>query len=165
MTFDDLAAGDAVFLDANVLVYYFAAHPTFGRACGRLIERIEKQEIVGYVSTTVLSEAAHHLMTFEAAALFGWPGKVVQRLKDDPSKVQQLARFRAAIDQVPRFGVNVLVLPAEMPANAAAISQQAGLLTNDATIIAVMQASGLTKLASSDSDFDCVQGIARYQPT
>jgi predicted nucleic acid-binding protein len=43
-------------------------------------------------------------------------------------------------------------------------SRLTGLLSNDALIVAVMQASGLTKLASNDADFDRVPGITRYAP-
>ena len=32
MTFDDLAFGDRLFVDANPLVYYFAGDPAFGAA-------------------------------------------------------------------------------------------------------------------------------------
>jgi predicted nucleic acid-binding protein len=39
-----------------------------------------------------------------------------------------------------------------------------GLLGNDAMIVAVMQANGLTKLASNDADFDRVPGLTRYAP-
>ena len=42
--------------------------------------------------------------------------------------------------------------------------QQIGLLTNDGLIVAVMQTNGLSKLASSDADFDGVPGITRYAP-
>ena len=47
---------------------------------------------------------------------------------------------------------------------AAEISQQHGLLTNDAISLAVMQSRGLTNLASNDSDFDRVAGIIRFCP-
>ena len=47
---------------------------------------------------------------------------------------------------------------------AACLSQQTGLLSNDALLIAVMQANGLTNLASHDSDFDRVPGLTRYTP-
>jgi predicted nucleic acid-binding protein len=47
---------------------------------------------------------------------------------------------------------------------AAALCQQVGLLTNDALSVAVMQAHGLNKVASADSDFDRVPGIRRYAP-
>jgi hypothetical protein len=33
MTFANIAAGTAVFLDANVLVYHLSSHPQLGRAC------------------------------------------------------------------------------------------------------------------------------------
>jgi hypothetical protein len=41
VTFDDLAFGDGLFVDANPLVYYFAGDPAFGAACQRLVQRIE----------------------------------------------------------------------------------------------------------------------------
>jgi predicted nucleic acid-binding protein len=47
---------------------------------------------------------------------------------------------------------------------AAGISQQTGLLSNDALIVAVMQANGLTRLASQDADFDRVPGFTRNAP-
>jgi predicted nucleic acid-binding protein len=51
-----------------------------------------------------------------------------------------------------------------MLATAAALCQQLGLLTNDGLIVAVMQANGITKLASNDADFDRVPGLTRYAP-
>jgi predicted nucleic acid-binding protein len=71
MTFADLPAGAAVFVDANTLVYHFQPHPALGAACTDLVERIERQELAGFTSTHVLSEVAHRLMTLEACVLFG----------------------------------------------------------------------------------------------
>ena len=73
MTFDQIPAATAVFLDANSLVYHFTNHPTFGPACTRLVKRIEHQHLSGFISTDVLSEIAHRLMTLEAIDRFGWP--------------------------------------------------------------------------------------------
>jgi predicted nucleic acid-binding protein len=164
MTFPDLVGGESIFLDANPLVYHFAPHPTMGAACTQLITRIGNGELQALTSTHVLSETAHHLMTFEASAQFGWTTKVVQRLKQQPACVQQLATFRQAIEQVPQLGIAVLTIPPGLIATAAAISQQTGLLSNDALIVAVMRANGLTKLASNDTDFDRVPGLVRYAP-
>jgi predicted nucleic acid-binding protein len=47
---------------------------------------------------------------------------------------------------------------------AVTLCQQLGMLTNDALSIALMQVHGLTKIASSDTDFDRVPGITRYAP-
>jgi predicted nucleic acid-binding protein len=97
MTFADLPAGAAVFLDANILVYYLSSHSVFGPACRQLVNRIETGEIVGHTSTAVLSELAHRLMTLEAMMRFGWTSKIVDRLKKSPASVQQLSRFRQAL--------------------------------------------------------------------
>jgi len=163
--FADLQAGEAVFLDANTLVYHFQPHPTLGTAATALVRRIELQQVSGYTSTHVLSEVAHRLMTMEASTLFGWPATgIVQRLRKHPAKVQKLTAFRNALTEVPLLNVQVLTIPAALIDTAAGISQQTGLLSNDALIVAVMQAHGLTRLASNDADFDRVSGLTRYAP-
>ena len=76
----------------------------------------------------------------------------------------QPGRPEAAIDEVPKFGVQISSIPPALIAVAAALSQQTGLLSNDALIVAIMQAHGLAILASEDADFDRVPGINRYAP-
>jgi predicted nucleic acid-binding protein len=164
MTFADLPAGESIFLDANTLVYHFGPHPIFGPACNQLVQRIENGDITGFVSTPVLSELAHRLMTLEAAALFGWPSKVVDRLKQNPAAVGQLSRFRQAVAKVPQLNIRILNIPESLVETAAGVSQQTGLLSNDALIVAVMQANGFVNLASHDADFDRVPGLKRYAP-
>jgi len=46
MTFANLAAGDAVFVDANTLTYHFQPHALWGAACTQLLQRIENQQLV-----------------------------------------------------------------------------------------------------------------------
>jgi predicted nucleic acid-binding protein len=164
MTFADLALGDRLFIDSNTLVYHFAADPVFGPACAGLMSRIQKQELQAFTSTHALSEAAHRTMTIEAAALFGWKSKLLQRLKQQPAKVQQLSKLRQAVEQTPQLGIQILTVASPLIAVGAAISQQTGLLTNDALMVAVMQDNGLTKLASADADLDGAPGITRYAP-
>jgi predicted nucleic acid-binding protein len=60
--------------------------------------------------------------------------------------------------------LRILTLAPASLVDAAIISQQYGLLTNDALSLAVMQANGLTKIASADTDFDRVPGLTRYAP-
>jgi predicted nucleic acid-binding protein len=112
----------------------------------------------------VLSEVAHQLMTLEASAVCGWTSKVVQHLKQQPTAIQKLNNFRQAIEKVPQLGIQILTIPAGLVGNATVISQRHGLLSNDALIVAVMQANGLMNLASNDDDFDRVPGITRYRP-
>lgn len=164
MTLADLVNGESAFVDANILVYHFASHPQYGPACRDLVQRVESQDLVGYTSTAVLSEAAHHLMTLEASAVFGWTSKVVQRLRQNPSAVMQLSRFHQSVIEVPKLGFRILTIPAHLIEAAATLSRQTGLLSNDSLIVAVMHLHGLNKIASGDADFDRVPGLTRYAP-
>ena len=92
MTFADLAAGDAVFLDANTFIYHFGPDPALGPPCSKLLQRIENQELVGYTSVHLLGEMVHKLMTIEAHALLGWPMTgMANRLRRHPGDVQRPA--------------------------------------------------------------------------
>lgn len=165
MIFTDIPAGGVVFLDANVLVYHFAPDPVLGLACRDLLVRIKRKEVDGCTSTHILSEVAHRLMTIEAIKLFGWPvAGIAQRLRTHPDAVQKLSTFRQAIQEVSHFGVRVLTVPADLIDTASAISQQTGLLSNDALVVAVMKHYGVKDLASHDADFDCVTGLTRFAP-
>jgi predicted nucleic acid-binding protein len=165
MTFADVPAGLALFLDANTLVYHFTAHPTLGAACTELLERVERQEITGYASSHVVAEMAHRLMTIEAMDLFGWAAQgIVTRLRNHPPEVQQLGRHRQAIDELPLLRVEVLPIERLHVSGAADVTRLTGLLFNDAVIVALMRDRGLTAIASHDADFDRVSGITRYAP-
>lgn len=165
MTFDDIPAGQTVFVDANVLLYYFTAHPTYGLACQKLLDRIENQDITGVTSSHVIGEVVHRLMTIEACQRFGWPAKgIAQRLRHHPAEVQQLTRSGQAVDEITLIGLDVLSVSKNHVSLSPDISRRTGLLCGDAVIVAVMQTSGLTNLASKDPDFDRVPGITRYSP-
>jgi predicted nucleic acid-binding protein len=165
MTFADLQARDSMFVDANTLVYHFTAHTRFGTACTQLLQRIENRELLAFTSTGVLGEAAHRLMTTEASSRFGWSFTGIgNRLRANPTEVQKLQVFRRAAERVLQSKIQVLTIPSALLLTAAALCQQIGLLTNDGLIVAVMQAHGLSHLASNDADFDRAPGITRYAP-
>src|SRR5271155_1348447 len=109
MTFDAIAAGSTVFVDANAFLHYFTAHPRYGAACQKLLDRIENKEITGLTSAHVLSEVIHRLMTIEACQIFGWPAKgIARRLRKHPAEVQQLSSARQAVDEITLIGLAVV---------------------------------------------------------
>jgi predicted nucleic acid-binding protein len=169
MTFGDIANGTAVFVDANTFVYALAPDAQFGPPSEQLLERIERQDVQGFTSSHVLSDVAHRLMSLEACSVFDWPyAGIAQRMKRHPAEVQQLARFRQATEAILLMGLQVLPVFARHVTTAALLSQQHGVLTNDALIVALMQENGLTQLASHDADFDQVPGLlasARSEPS
>jgi predicted nucleic acid-binding protein len=165
MTFDDLPAGEAVFLDANVFVYAYSAHPQFGVPGRELLDRIDRGELSGFTSSHVLTEAAHRLMTLEACNTFGWPYAGIARcLRQHVVEVQQLTQYQQAIDEVLASSIRVLGIVPALVSAGIAVSRRTGLLSNDALLVAVMQEHGLTHLASHDADFDRVPGLTRYAP-
>jgi predicted nucleic acid-binding protein len=165
MTFADLAAGTAVFVDANIFLFALTHHPVHGTACDGFLDRAENQEITAVTSTYVLGEVVHRLMTIEASNRFGWPAQgIANRLRRHPAEVQQLALPRQGLDEIDAAGVRVLGIDPPLVPLATDLSRQTGLLYGDALTVAVMQRDGLTALASLDADFDRVPGITRYAP-
>jgi predicted nucleic acid-binding protein len=165
MTFADLATGDVVFIDANTLIHLFQPHPQLGRPCQQLVERIDNQDLVGFTSTHVVSEVSHRLMTVEANHVLGWPiPGIGNRLRMNPQEVQKLTLFRHAVEEIAQSRLQILTITPPMLVAGVGLCQQLGLLTNDAVTVALMPSHGLTKIASSDTDFDRVPGLTRYAP-
>lgn len=165
MTFADIPAGVAVFLDANVFVYHFTVHLQFGAAATALLDRIENRDVHGVTSASVLADVSHRLMTLEASDVLGWSMTgIAHRLKRHPSEVQQLSRYRQALDEISQLGMQIVPVTGAVVSLAADVSRQYGLLCNDALIIIAMRDQGLQHLASHDGDFDRVPGIVRYAP-
>jgi predicted nucleic acid-binding protein len=165
MTFADIPNGAQVFLDANTLIYHFTAHPDFGSPCSDLLDRVDRTEIAGSTAAHVVSEMAHRLMTIEASQIYGWPfAGIARRLRRHWSEVRNLPAFRAAVDEVRNSQIHVYPVDVNLVADATLLSQQFGLLSNDALLAAVMQHHGLVNLASADSDFDRVPWISRFAP-
>jgi predicted nucleic acid-binding protein len=165
MIYADLPTGNTIFVDAGPFIHHFEPNPLYVPPSTSFLERIENKEIDGVTTTHIVSEVAHRLMTIEAMQTFGWKSAgIALKLRNHPSEVQTLRRFRRAIQEIPLFGVRITVIDLTWPDLAAGITQLSGLLHNDALVIAAMRALGVTNLASADLDFDRVAGITRYGP-
>jgi predicted nucleic acid-binding protein len=163
MTFSNTPAGVAVFVDANTLIYHFTSDTTYGAACTQLIKKEELQQIGGFTSTHILADVAHRLMTLEAMQLFGWPyAGIASRLRKHSGEILKLNVYRQAIASIPRFGFQIIPITLTLVESATLSRHQ--LLMGDAMIVALMEANGITDIASNDGDFDLVPGIRRYSP-
>jgi predicted nucleic acid-binding protein len=165
MKFDELPAGQPIFVDANTLIYHFSSHPRYGAACTDLVERVERKEIQGFTSAHCLADVAHRLMTIEAMGRFGWPATgLASRLRKHHAEIPKLNLYRQATVRVAQLGIQVLAVSEPLIVAATNLSAAHELLTGDALIVAVMRQHGLTNLASLDDDFDRVPGVTRYAP-
>lgn len=165
MTFADIPAGTSVFVDANIFVFHYSQHPLLASPCTNLLNRIGRKELGGTTSADVVSDVAHRLMVLEAATDFGWTGAgITGRLRRHPNEIQKLTRFQRSVQTIAGFGIKTLAISGSLVEAATTISRQAGLLSGDALIVAVMRSQGLTELVSHDADFDRVPGLTRYAP-
>jgi predicted nucleic acid-binding protein len=166
MTFSQIPPGASVFVDANTLVYHFANEPTFGSFCTQLLKRIEQRQLGGYVSTHVLADVAHRLMTLEAMQKFSWPhAGLATRLRQHRQEIPKLHVYQQAIARISLLGLRIIPISEASLVTATLLSEQHQLLMGDALTVAAMNANGLVALASNDADFDRVTGITRYTPT
>lgn len=165
MTFADIPPGTLVFIDANTFVYHYSQHPLLAPPCTDLLDRVARHELAGVTSADVLSDVAHRLMVLEAATSFGWTGTgITGRLRRHPKEIQKLTQFERSVQVIAGFGMKIVAVSASLVEAATSISRQAGLLSGDALIVAVMRSEGVTQLASHDADFDRVPGLVRYAP-
>jgi predicted nucleic acid-binding protein len=165
MKIAQLPSAATVFLDANILVYHFTGDTQFGSYCTQLIRRIERQDVQGVTSAHALADVAHRLMTFEVMQLRGWPlAGIAARLRKHHDEIASLSVYPQAVASLPQLRIQVIPITRSLIEAATQVSKQFELLTGDAIVVAVMQANGLTHLASADSDFDRVPGIVRYEP-
>ncbi len=165
MRFADILDATDVFLDANTFVYHFIGDAKFGAECTHLLKRVELRKIVGWTSPHVLAEVSHRLMTIEACSLFGWSYQgIAVRLRRHSQNLRQLGRYEQALREIELLRLRMVEVTQKLVGDAAAISRQHGLLTNDALVVALMQSHALTYLASSDVDFDRIAGLLRCKP-
>lgn len=163
MTFNDIPTGETVFLDANVFIHYFGRDPEFGPPARDLLRRVENSELHAFTTTHILAEVSHRLMAIEAMQTLGWPySGIAQRLRKHPEAVRSLILFVQCLREI--HASPILITPL-IPANlsdAAAVSLESGLLTNDAIVVAVMRQHQIRALASEDSDFDRISDLERF---
>jgi predicted nucleic acid-binding protein len=131
-----------------------------------LLERIEFQELQGFTSSHCLADVSHRIMTIEAMRRMRWPvSRLAARLKKHHTEIPKLSEYQQATARVGQLGMHVFPVSESNVLAATRLCQQFELLTGDALVVALMQAHGLSKLASEDADFDRVPGITRYAPS
>jgi predicted nucleic acid-binding protein len=161
----DVPAAERVFIDANILHYSIIPVAPFTAIVLPFIDRLRRQEFVGYATFQVLADAHHKTMTSLAAGQYSLTQKSLAGwLKNHPQEIQSLVGLAQAAIMLGALPLNLLPTDSALLVEVARLSQAHGLLTNDAMIVALMQRHGITHLASNDDDFDRVPGITVWKP-
>jgi predicted nucleic acid-binding protein len=161
----NIPTGATVFIDANIFYYHFVSLPGLSMACKHFLHRIDQGEITGVTATVVLAEAQHKVMLADAVQKYGLsPQGLVRRLTQTAGLLAGLSHHRIVPNTVVAMHVCIEPLTMAILQQAAHLSVTHELLTNDAALLAHMQALGITHLATNDDDFDKVTGITVWKP-
>lgn len=91
MHLSKLPAGSRVFVDANVLVYFFLRVEPFVETCKDFFQRVANLEIEAYSGADVAGTVIHRVMVAEAITRLGLqPRDAVNYLQSHPDAVRQL---------------------------------------------------------------------------
>jgi predicted nucleic acid-binding protein len=155
-----------VLFDTNIFVYSALDHPEYGESCTQAFQRVESKEIKGYVPTIVLNELLHRLMIAEVIKkeLARNTREVLELLKHDKSIIPSLNICWEELDKV--FASEFIVLEdmSNIFREAISISREYSLLSSDAYIASFAKRSGITNIATNDSDFERVKWIKVWKP-
>jgi predicted nucleic acid-binding protein len=156
-------AGVRCFIDANILVYHFVANPPFTAASRAFMQRVQAREIVGCISPVVASEALHRIMLSEVQAQFQ-AAKPLPYVQRRPQIIGTLRTYHAAAAALATMELDMLQMDAGTFGRTATMAGRYGLLTGDASHVALMEREGISYLISNDDDFDAVAGITVCKP-
>lgn len=158
-----LPANTPILIDANIFIYHFAK---VSDECKTLLHRIEKREVLGFVTTSILAEVLHRRMLAEAVDKgLVTASKVLQKLKTKPDIISQLTDYIVDIRAILQLPLNLISATSEDIEQSHGLRQTYGLFVNDSINLACALRVGVSQIATHDTDFDRVDRIKVWKPT
>ena len=143
-----IPAGSWVAIDTNVFVY---ANQRRSPECMELLKRCVSGELQGIVPFPMVAELVHALMLIEAREN-NWIDRAnaARALAERPDLIRRLTRYEIQMREF--FGIGLRIEPAGAAdiLEAMRIHKEAGLLTNDALLLAVARRLNCEAVASAD---------------
>jgi predicted nucleic acid-binding protein len=161
MNLDEIPQGSRIFIDSNIIVYVLGGRSS---QCRGFLERCERNEIEGWISTLVVAEVAHRRMMQEAQSRQLAGSNPARALSQRPELVRQLSVYASDVRNLLGGGLSVETLRSEDFFVALELQKQHGLLTNDSLNLAVARRLAIAGIATADSNFDQINGIVVYKP-
>ena len=158
-----LPAQTRILIDANIFIYHFAK---VSNDCKTFLQRVEKGDVVGFVTTGILAEVLHRRMLAEAVDKgLVTASKVLQKLKARPDLVSQLTDYITDIRAIAQLPFSIISISSDDIEQSHVIRQTYGLFVNDSINLACTRRAGVTHIATHDSDFDRLDKINVWKPT
>ena len=162
-TLPSIGTGTWVAIDANILVY---ANQRRSPQCVDLLRRCASGELQGVVPVPMVAELAHALMLIEAREN-NWIERAnpARALAERPDLVRRLTRYEIQMREF--FGLGLRVEPVGLGdiLEAMRIQKEAGLLVNDALLLAAARRLNCEAVASADRAIAQAPGFSVFAPS
>jgi len=157
-----IPAGAWVAIDANILVY---ANQRRSEECIGFLARCASNELQGVVPMPMVAELVHALMLIEAREN-NWIERAnpARTLAERPDLVRRLTRYEARMREFFAIGLRVEPLGTPDVLEATRIQREAGLLTNDAWLLAAARRLSCEAVASADRAVAQAPGFRVFAP-
>lgn len=163
MSLAQIPEGEWVVIDTNILVY---ANQAQSPECVEFLRRCASGVLQGVVPLPMVAELVHALMLIEAREN-NWIERQnpSRALAERPDLVRRLARYEIQVREF--FGIGLRIEPALATdvLEAMRIQREAGLLTNDALLLAVARRLNCVSIASADKTIAAARGFTVYGPS
>lgn len=162
MNLAEIRAGAWVAIDTNILVY---ANQGRSPQCIELLKRCASGELRGVVPMPMVAELVHALMLIEAREN-NWIERAnpARALAERPDLVGRLARYEIQMREFFGIGLRIEPVGAADILEAMRIQKDAGLLTNDALLLAAARRLGCEAVASADRAIARAPGFNVFGP-
>ena len=162
----DFSGKEPIFIDANIFL-----HHAFDLNSDSIefLKKVETVNLKAFTSALVIEEITFKL-TMQSASNFlsrvTLP-KVKDLLKDKLKREKVIApveAYRSYINRLKDLGLKILDLTDEDMKRALQVSKEYGLVTADASHVAVMERTRIGSLATGDGDFRVLKEITVWSP-
>jgi predicted nucleic acid-binding protein len=155
--------GEWVVIDTNILIY---ANQGQSVDCIEFLRRCASGALQGIVPLPMVAELVHALMLIEAREN-KWIGRQnpSRALASRPDLVRRLIRYETQVREF--FGMGLRIEPALAAdiLEVTRIQREAGLLTNNALLLAVARRLNCSAIASADKMIASAPGFTLYAPS
>jgi predicted nucleic acid-binding protein len=157
-----IRAGAWVAIDTNILVY---ANQQRSPECVEFLTRCASGELQGVVPVSMVAELVHALMLIEAREN-NWieRANAARALAERPDLVRRLTRYEIQMREFSGIGLRIEPVGAADILEAMRIQKEAGLLTNDALLLAVARRLNCEAVASADKAIAQAPGFSVFAP-
>lgn len=158
----DIPVGAWVAIDTNILVY---VNQRRSEDCFRFLKRCASGELQGVVPVPMVAELVHALMLIEAREN-NWldRGAAARTLAERPDLIRRLTRYEIQVREFLGIGLRIEPATAADVLEALRIQREAGLLTNDAFLLAVSRRLNCDAVASADRAVGQAPGFRVHAP-